>query len=233
MFRVAGMRFVASMTMLFAIFHGLRAVDIGNRITAFAADGELLNTTELLTAIDLFSNTVDPGLTIGLIALFLAVVVAFFGFFAEVGEVVIRYTVFDMFAVIAIMVGVGVLRAFEWLGFSSVYVVATNLPAVEMYEELGADLASATITRGETSQVVRFADGRVRRRHRQEPRRRVGALLPLERHALAVRRLPHRRHRDRHRAARPDRGGALDGHGRAHARHRGRRRQGLPRAARV
>ncbi|MEZ4235750.1 MAG: hypothetical protein R3F59_06220 [Myxococcota bacterium] len=159
MFRVAGMRFAASIAMLLAVFQGMRAVDIGNRIEVFAADGQLLATQNLVEAIELFTKTVDPGFTIGFVALFVAVIVAFFGFFSEIGEVAVRYTVFDMFAVVALMLGVGFLRIFESMGFSSVYVVATNLPAVEMYEELGAELPAAVVARDDESQVVRLADG--------------------------------------------------------------------------
>jgi hypothetical protein len=159
MFRVAGMRFAASMALLFAVWHGMRAVDIGNRIKAFDADGVVLNTPDILKAIELFSTTVDPGVTIGVVALVIALVIAFFGFFAEIGEVVIRYTVFDMFAVVALMVLVGVLRIAESTQFNRVYTVATNLPAVELYEEMGAALASSGLTRGEAVVAVRLADG--------------------------------------------------------------------------
>jgi hypothetical protein len=159
MFRVAGMRFAASMAMLFGVFHAIRAVDIGNRISAFAADSEVLNTFDLHKAIALFSATVDPGVTIGVVALFIALLIAFFGFFAEIGEVVVRYTMFDMFAVVALMVLVGALRVVESSGFNSVYRVATNEPAVEMYKDVGTGLAAAAITRGETAYTVRMADG--------------------------------------------------------------------------
>lgn len=159
MFRVAGMRFAASMAMLFGVFQAIRAVDIGNRITAFAADSEVLNTFDLVKAIELFGKTVDPGVTIGVVALFIALLIAFFGFFAEIGEVVVRYTMFDMFAVVALMLFVGVLRILENTGFNSVYAVATNVPAVEMYADVGSGLASAAITRGEVASTVRMADG--------------------------------------------------------------------------
>ena len=159
MFRVAGMRFAASMAMLFGVFQAIRAVDIGNRITAFAADSEVLNTPDILKAIELFGATVDPGVTIGVVALLVAIVIAFFGFFSEIGEVVVRYTMFDMFAVVALMVFVGFLRIIENIGFNGVYAVATNVPAVEMYEDVGTGLAAASVTRGETVTTVRMADG--------------------------------------------------------------------------
>ncbi|MEQ1568439.1 MAG: hypothetical protein ABMA64_22575, partial [Myxococcota bacterium] len=159
MFRVAGLRFVASMAMLFGVYHAVRAVDIGNRITAFRADGPILNSTDLQKAIELFTASVDPGVTISMIALLLAVVIAFFGFFAEIGEVVGRYTVFDMFGVVVMMVGVGMLRLIESSSFNSMYSLATNVPAVEMYKDLGPDLAAATVTRGDVNSVVRLADG--------------------------------------------------------------------------
>jgi hypothetical protein len=159
MFRVAGLRFVSSMSMLFCVYHSVRAVDIGNRISAFAADGAILNETDLIKAIELFSAAVDPGVTISLVALFVAVVVAFFGFFAEIGEVVVRYTVFDMFGVVALMLFLGFLRLIESSSFNSMYSLATNFPAVEMYQDLGADLAAASVSRGEAVGIVRLADG--------------------------------------------------------------------------
>lgn len=159
MFRVAGMRFVASLCTLFAIFHSIRAVDMGNRVGAFAADSPLMTATDVIQAVDLYSALTTPGVTVGVGALIAGLAIAFFGFFAEIGEVVVRYTVFDMFATVALMVFVGVIRILESLGFNAIYVLATNEPAAEWYHEIGSALPAAVITSNDVGVVTRFVEG--------------------------------------------------------------------------
>lgn len=159
MYRVAGLRFASSIAFLVAVVHGARAFDLGVRMNAFASGGELLASTDLTKAIEVYSKLVDPGVQVMFIAIFAALVVAFFGFFAEIGEVVVRNTVLDMFGVVGLMVLVGLLRLVENGGYNAMYAVGTNFPAVEMYKDIGQDLPAASLTRGEATEVVRLADG--------------------------------------------------------------------------
>lgn len=159
MFRVAGMRFAASMCALLAIVHAARAVDIGNRMVAFAAQSPLMLATDLPKAVETYGSMVMPGLTIGVVAVLAGIVIAFHGFFSEIGEVVVRYTVFDVFGVVVILLGVGGVRLVEGWSFNSLYRLATNTPAVEMYEELAADLVSSGLTVGEFTVITRYAEG--------------------------------------------------------------------------
>lgn len=159
MYRVAGMRFVSSMAFLFAVYHAARAFDIGVRMNAFADGGALLTASDTTKAIELFSVAIDQGVMVMFVAVFAAIVVAFFGFFAEIGEVVVRTTMLDMFGVVGLMVLVGLVRLIEDGGYNSMHAVGTNFPAVAMYADLGQDLPTSALTRGEATEVVRVADG--------------------------------------------------------------------------
>ncbi|MCA9491418.1 MAG: hypothetical protein KC621_15910 [Myxococcales bacterium] len=159
MFRVAGMRFASSMCALLAVVHGARAVDIGNRMVAFSSTGELMMMRDLPKAVELYDATVLPPITIGLTAMVIGVMIAFHGFFSEIGEVVVRYTVFDAFGVVALLVGVGTFRIVENYSFNGLYTLATNTPALEMYEEFGGDLPTSVMAIGEETVVTRYAEG--------------------------------------------------------------------------
>lgn len=159
MFRVAGMRFAASMCALLAIVHASRAVDIGNRMVAFSSSSELMKLTDLPKAVVAYDDLVMPAISIGMIAMVIGVMIAFHGFFSEIGEVVVRYTVFDAFGVVVLLVGVGVFRIVENMSFNSLYTLATNTPALEMYEEYAGDLPSSVVSVGEQAIVTRYVEG--------------------------------------------------------------------------
>lgn len=159
MFRVAGMRFAASMCALFAIYHASRAIEIGNRMVAFDRNSALMTNVDILQAISLYDQMIWPGIAIGITAIVIGVLLAFNGFFTEVAEVAVRYTVFDSFLVVAALVGVGFFRLLEMSGFNSLYTVAMNGPAVEAYAEMAGNLPSSIVAVGEESVVGRYAEG--------------------------------------------------------------------------
>ena len=76
----------------------------------------------------------------------IAVVVAFFGFFSELGEVVERYTLLDVFATLAIMSLVGGSRLIEMTRTSGLEAIGNYAPAVALFTEMGGDLHSALLT---------------------------------------------------------------------------------------
>lgn len=159
MFRVAGMRFAASMCAVFSIWHGSRAVEIGNRMVAFDRNSALMTSVDILKAIDAYDALIWPGLTVMFMAVVIAILLAFNGFFTEVAEVAVKYTVIDSFFVTVALLGVGLFRLIENSGFNNLYTVAMNGPAVEAYHDIAGNLASSLVPAGETTVVARFAEG--------------------------------------------------------------------------
>jgi hypothetical protein len=159
MFRVAGMRFAASVCALLSIWHAGRAVEIGNRMAAFEAGSALMTNLDILKAIETYDAMISPGLAVGVMAILIGVILAFNGFFTEIAEVAVRFTVYDCFFVVVSMVGVGLFRLVEMSGFNGLYAVAMNGPAVEAYHEMAGNLPSSVVPVGEQSAVARLAEG--------------------------------------------------------------------------
>jgi len=157
--RVAAMRFVASVCYFFSILHAARAVDLGRRMTMFAEGGPIVTATDLATAIQTYTYLTDPVITVGVLSVGTALLVAVIGFFGEIGEVIDRYTMFDMFGVVALFAAVCGIRAFEDSAFRSVATLARSSPAVEMLEEMRNELPSAAVTRGDVNTSVRLVEG--------------------------------------------------------------------------
>ncbi len=157
--RVAAMRFVASICYFFSILHTARAVDLGRRMTMFAEGGPIVTASDLGLAIQTYTYLTDPVITVGVLSVGTALLVAVVGFFGEVGEVIDRYTMFDMFGVVALFAGVCGIRVFEDSAFRSVATLARSAPAVEMFEEMRNELPSAAVTRGDVNTSVRLVEG--------------------------------------------------------------------------
>ncbi|NCG21202.1 MAG: hypothetical protein GWP91_19500 [Rhodobacterales bacterium] len=144
--RVAGMRFVSSVCMLLAVSYGSKALVMSSRLSALGHDGVAAQSADLLSAIALWGEVAAPVATLGWIAMVIAVVVAFFGFFSELGEVVERYTLLDVFATLAIMSLVGGSRLIEMTRTSGLEAIGNYAPAVALFTEMGGDLHSALLT---------------------------------------------------------------------------------------
>lgn len=159
MFRVAGMRFAASMCAVLSIWHASRAIEIGNRMVVFDSQSVLMTSVDILKAIDTYDTMIWPGIMIGFTSVAIAILLAFNGFFTEIAEVAVKFTVVDMFFVVLSFVGVGLFRLVELTGFNSLYAVAMNGPAVEAYHEIAGNLPTSLVPVGETTTVARLAEG--------------------------------------------------------------------------
>jgi hypothetical protein len=159
MFRVAGMRFAASMCAVFSIYHAARAIEIGNRMVAFDSNSKLMTTLDILEAIKIYDELIWPGMAIGITAILVGLLLAFHGFFTEVAEIAVKYTVVDSFLVVVALVGVGFFRLLENSGFDGLYTVAMNGPAVEAYHEMAGNLPSSLVPAGDSTVVARMAEG--------------------------------------------------------------------------
>lgn len=158
--RVAGMRFASSICMLLAISYGSRAMVMSSRMTALGPDGVASQAGDLMQAIGMWSEVAAPVATVGWIGMAAALVVAFFGFFNELGEVVERYTLLDVFATAAMASAVGVARLVENGSTDGLMAIATHRPATELFKEVGADLQAALVTvDGEAQEVSPIPGG--------------------------------------------------------------------------
>lgn len=158
--RVAGMRFVASLSMLLAISYGSRALVMSSRMSALGPEGVATQAGDLMQAIGMWSEVAAPVATVGWLGMAAALVVAFFGFFNELGEVVERYTLLDVFATAILASVVGVARLVENGATDGLLAIATHRPATELFAEVGPDLQAALVTvDGEAKEVSPIPGG--------------------------------------------------------------------------
>lgn len=158
MFRVAGMRFTAGLSAVLAVWNGFRAVDVGNQIRQFSA-GEIGSTIDLHKALALYESTIAPVFMLGLIILFFALIVASIGSFAELGEVIERYTMYDLLGVAALMALAAVFRISASNSVGHLFDVGTNEPALHVYRGMTNGLGPSVLVEGETGTVVPVAKG--------------------------------------------------------------------------
>ncbi|HHO49325.1 MAG TPA: hypothetical protein ENK18_00250 [Deltaproteobacteria bacterium] len=143
--RVAGMRFASAMCMLLAISYGSRAMTQGNRMDTFGPGGLTSQADSLIQAISMWNDVAAPVITLAWLAFAFAILVAFAGFYYELGEVVERFTLVDVTLVLVMMAGLGLLRLVEDWRIDNLAAVATNAPAAELFAEVGTDLSSALV----------------------------------------------------------------------------------------
>jgi len=152
--RVAGMRFAASVCMFMGISFGAGALFMGSRMDVLGVDGALSQADDLIAAIAMWSELAAPVITLGWAAIFVAAVIAFFGFFNELGEVVERFTLVDVFATMLILGFVGTLRVVEHSRTDGLYAIGANAPASELFPDYGSDLGAALLSIEKESQPV-------------------------------------------------------------------------------
>jgi hypothetical protein len=157
--RVAAMRFVASACMVLGVVYGTSAMKMGHQMATLGPQGIASQSSGLAGTIAMYADVADPVFTIGWIAIAFALLVAIPGFFWELGEVVSRYTVVDVWAVLAVLLVLGGARYVENGAMDQVLAVATNRPAVEIYDRLGPDLNAALLAVNGEVQEVKLLDG--------------------------------------------------------------------------
>ncbi|MBT3219819.1 MAG: hypothetical protein HN348_12075, partial [Proteobacteria bacterium] len=145
-FRVAGMRFAACCCLVFSLAFAGSALGMGNRMYVFGPGGFAVdNTIGLQVIIDKWALLAAPVASLGWIVLGFAFVIAMFGVMAELGEVVMRYTLLDVVATIVLF---GVLTGAHLVKLTNTSKLAsfgTYGPAPIVFQEVGSDLPSALI----------------------------------------------------------------------------------------
>jgi len=157
--RVAGMRFASATCAFLAISFGAGALFMGSRMDILGVGGHLEQATDLIAAIAMWGELAAPVITLGWAAIFVGAVIAFFGFFYELGEVVERFTLVDVFATMLLMGFVGTLRMVEHSSTDGLFAIGSNAPAAQLFPSFGADLGAALISIEKETTSVNPGDG--------------------------------------------------------------------------
>jgi hypothetical protein len=157
--RVAAMRFASSVSMLMGVSYAGGAVRIGNKVAAFGPGGLLSGNLDMTTLVERWNDLAAPVITLGWIALAFAFLVAFCGFFWELGEVVERYTLLDVWGVLLILVILGGVRVPQYAALDRLSDISTNAPAVALFDEFGADLSPSLLSVEKEVSAMKLQDG--------------------------------------------------------------------------
>lgn len=157
--RVAGMRFTAVALMCIGVFYGVRALWLSSKIAIFGPGGLAHQATDLISAVTVFTDVSNPVVTMTWLALIAAAAIAFFGVFYELGDVVHRFTLLDVWATLALMIGLVGVRMVEDGRTNELFAVGTNEPALEAFGNLGGDLAVALLSIDGNAKEVHPIDG--------------------------------------------------------------------------
>lgn len=157
--RVAGMRFASVALMIIGVFYGTRALMLGTQAEIFGPGGLAYQASDLAAAIAVYADVSDPVVTMTWLALLAAAAIAYFGVFYELGDVVSRYTLLDVWATLALMVGLAGVRSVEHSRTEELAAVGTNAAAREMFGSLGGDLSAALLSIDGTVKEVHPTNG--------------------------------------------------------------------------
>lgn len=152
--RVAGMRFTAAMCFMFAISYASKATVLGNLISSFKPGGSLTG-YELAYAVGAYGYIAAPVYNLSWLVFGVAFLVAAFAVYNELGEVVQRFTVVDVFLTVLLLGSLGAVRVLEGSRLSSLEEVAFSQPAGAMFAVYGSDLPAALLSVEKSAHEVR------------------------------------------------------------------------------
>jgi len=147
--RVASMRFVSGVCLILGVSYGGRALTMGNRMESFGPEGIAVQAADLAQAIMMWNDIAAPTATLAWIAFGFALAIGFAGFYNELGEVVDRFTLLDVWAAMAVFLVVGGARTLEGWRIDTLQAVANNQPAADMFAEMGTDIPAALVQVGD------------------------------------------------------------------------------------
>lgn len=142
--RVAGMRFASAASYVLGVAYASRAVAMGAQIEMFGPNGKA-NTAELVDAVGMWSQVADPVWTVSWAALAIAVLVAFLAIYNELGDIVQRFTLVDLWATFVLIGALATVRVVQESRTNSLEEVGTHQPAREIFDSFGVDLPSAVL----------------------------------------------------------------------------------------
>ncbi len=147
--RVASMRFVSGISLILGVSYGGRAMTMGNRMESFGPEGIAVKASDLSQAIMMWQDVAAPTMTLSWIAFGFALAIGFAGFYNELGEVVDRFTLLDVWAAMAVFLVVGGARTLEGWRIDTLQAVANNNPAAAMFNEIGTEIPAALLQVGD------------------------------------------------------------------------------------
>lgn len=142
--RVAGMRFTAAAAYVLAVTYASQAVSMGAQIAMFGPAGKA-NSADLADAVGMWAAVADPVWYVSWIAVLLAVLVAFLGVYSELGDVVQRFTLVDVWATFALLGGLATARVIQESRTDALEAVGSHAPAREIFDAWGTDLAPSVL----------------------------------------------------------------------------------------
>jgi hypothetical protein len=99
--RVAGMRFVASMSFVLSIVCATSGLRMGHRITAMEGSMDMGDTSDLAQIFGVYQDLAEPVAVVAMIAIGFGMLIGFFGMVWEVADILVRNTVLDTWATIS------------------------------------------------------------------------------------------------------------------------------------
>jgi hypothetical protein len=144
--RVAGMRFAAGVCAVLAIGFGARAMSVGHYIESLGPNGVASKASDLASVIAMYSDVAAPVFSLTVGAILLALLIAFCGVFWELGEVVERYTLVDVWATLFLIAVLLISRQVEGGKIAQLTLVGGAAPAAALYAQFGADLSPALLS---------------------------------------------------------------------------------------
>ena len=152
--RVASMRFVSGICLILGVSYAGRAVTMGTRMEAFGPGGIGDTAESLSQAVFMWSDVSGPAFTLAWMAFFFALLIGFAGFYYELGEVVDRFTLLDVWAALLVFLVVGGARTLESWRIDTLQDVGHNAPAALVFADVGADLPGSLLQVGDSSVTV-------------------------------------------------------------------------------
>lgn len=147
--RVASMRFVSGISLILGVSYAGRALTMGNRMESFGPEGIAVKASDLSQAIMMWQDVATPMMSLSWIAFLFALAIGFTGFYNELGEVVDRFTLLDIWAAMALFLVVGGARTLEGWRIDTLQAVANSAPAAEGFAVLGTEVPAALLQVGD------------------------------------------------------------------------------------
>ncbi|MCB9670225.1 MAG: hypothetical protein H6736_22960 [Alphaproteobacteria bacterium] len=157
-YRVAGMRFTAAACFVIATFFASRAVSMGTQIAMFGPNGQANHQT-LDNAVRMWNEVADPVWTMALAAFLIALVIAFLGMYSELGEIVQRFTLVDIWATCALILVLTGVRGLENMRTDALAGVGTHMPATDIFARWGNDLPTSVVQVEKNPLITRPSPG--------------------------------------------------------------------------
>ena len=157
--RVAGMRFVASMSFMLSVVCAASGLRMGHRITAMEGHMNTSETSDLAQVFGVYQDMAEPVAVVAMIAIGFGILIAFFGMVWEVVDILVRNTVLDTWATMFLSLLLFVVLGGADASQERVFNVASGHPATLLFEKNGPDYTGSLISYEREASEVALEDG--------------------------------------------------------------------------